>query len=131
MIAILDTNFLVKYFLASNDLGTKAKEIFENPETFLIIPAIVLVEIKYLTAKNRIRMEIKAIVDDLLSQGNCMVYPLDDLLVKYVPTELNIHDGIIFATAKIQKENFKEDIYLLTKDKEIATLNQSDVTIVW
>ena len=131
MIAVLDTNFLVKYFLASNDLGTKAKEIFENPETFLIIPSIVLVEIKYLTAKNRIRMEIKAIVDDLLSQGNCMVYPLDDLLVKYIPIELNIHDGIIFATAKIQKENFKEDIYLLTKDKEITALNQSDVTIVW
>lgn len=70
MIAVLDTNFLVKYFLASTDLGIKAKE-------------------------------------------------------------LNIHDGIIFATARIQKENFKEDIYVLTKDKEIANLSQNDVIINW
>ena len=131
MIAVLDTNFLVKYFLASKDLGMKAKEIFENSETFLIIPSIVLVEIKYLTAKSRIKVEIKDIVDDLLSQGNCMVYPLDDSLIKYIPTELNIHDGIIFATARIQKENFKEDIYLLTKDKEIAALSQKDVIVSW
>ncbi|OGI14574.1 MAG: hypothetical protein A3I68_06290 [Candidatus Melainabacteria bacterium RIFCSPLOWO2_02_FULL_35_15] len=131
MIAILDTNFLVKYFLASKDLGIKAKEVFENPETFLIIPSIVLVEIKYLTAKNRIKAEIEDIINDLLSQGNCMVYPLDDSLIKYIPTELNIHDGIIFATARIQKENFKEDIYVLTKDKEIANLSQNDVTIIW
>jgi len=131
VIAILDTNFLVKYFLASKDLGIKAKEVFENPETFLIIPSIVLVEIKYLTAKNRIKAEIEDIINDLLSQGNCMVYPLDDSLIKYIPTELNIHDGIIFATARIQKENFKEDIYVLTKDKEIANLSQNDVTIIW
>ena len=131
MIAVLDTNFLVKYFLASKDLGIKAKEVFENPETFLIIPSIVLVEIKYLTAKNRIKVEIESIVNDLLAQGNCMVYPLDYSLVKHIPIELNIHDGIIFATAKIQKENFKEDIYLLTKDKEIADLNQNNVIVTW
>ncbi len=45
-----------------------------------------------------------------------MIYPLDENLISYIPTILNIHDGIIYATAKIQRKSFNETIYLLSKD---------------
>ena len=131
MIVILDTNFLVKYFTASSDLGMSSKEIFEDKNTFLIIPSIVLVELKYLIVKSRIPKEIATSTKILLEAGNCMVYPLDQNLINYIHESLNIHDGIIYATAVLQTESFKEEIYILTKDKEIKDLAKSPIKVVW
>ncbi len=131
MIVILDTNFLIKYFLGSSDLGNEAKSIFEDESVFLIIPSISLFEIKYSTLKGKLPGAILESVLKLIEQGNCMLYPLDQSLLDHLSKDLNIHDGIIYATALIQRKNFDETIYLLTKDKEIKDLKQDLVKVVW
>ena len=131
MIAIIDTNFLVKYFTADKYLGKKAQKVFEDESVFIIIPSIVLVELKYAAAKKRIDKEIIDSTKVLVAQENCMVYPLDENLVDSIPVDLNIHDGIIFATAIIQTKSFTEDIFLLTKDREIEAYRQDEIKIIW
>ena len=88
MITIIDTNFLPRYFIKSSSLGIDAVNIFENASTFLIIPSIVLVELKYSIAKGRLPKESMINTLGLVKQGNCMVYPLDETLLDYIPTEL-------------------------------------------
>lgn len=131
MIAILDTNFLIKYFLGSKDLGIEARKIFEDETVFLIIPSISLFEIKYSMLREKLPKSILDSALELTKQGNCMSYPLDQSLLDYLPKELSIHDGIIYATAAIQKKSFDEIIYLLTKDKEIKDLKQDLIKVVW
>lgn len=131
MIAVIDTNFLARYFAGSGEIGADSKNIFEDPSTFLIIPAIVLVELKYMVAKEKLSTKALSSLNALLNAGNCMVYPLDLGLLDYIPTNLDIHDGIIFATASIQLTNFKETIYILTKDQKIKLLENASINIVW
>ena len=131
MITVIDTNFLTRYFNANKDIGNESKNIFENENTFLIIPSIVLVELKYGIAKQRFSQYSLESANRLVKQGNCMVYPLDETLLDYIPIELDIHDGIIFATAAVQRKNFNETIYLLSKDSKIKNLNQDLVKVVW
>ena len=131
MIAILDTNFLIKYFIGSKDLGIEARRLFEDETVFLIVPSISLFEIKYSVQKGKFPESILNSALELIKQGNCMLYSLEQSLLDYLPKELNIHDGIIYATAAIQKKSFDETIYLLTKDKEIKDLKQDCVKVVW
>lgn len=131
MIAILDTNFLIKYFLGSKDLGIEARKIFEDETVFLIIPSISLFEIKYSILKEKLPKSILDSALELTKQGNCMLYSLDQSLLDYLPKELSIHDAIIYATAALQKKSFNETVYLLTKDKEIKDLKQDLVKVVW
>ena len=131
MIAIVDTNFLIRYFVDSKTVGEESKAIFEDQSTFLIVPSIVLFEMKYAIDKGRFPIDILECTLNLIKQGNCMSYPLEESLLDYLPKELDIHDGIIYATAAIQKKSFDETIHLLTKDKEIRELKQDSVKIVW
>ena len=131
MIAILDTSFLPRYFIDSKSIGDESKIIFENPDSFLIIPSIVLIEFNYAIARNRFPKETIDKTLSLSKQGNCMIYPLDEKLIDYIPLELDIHDGIIFATAAIQKKSFDETIYLLSKDSKIKNLQQDIVKVIW
>ena len=131
MIAIIDTNFLARYFIDSKTIGDESKYIFEDENTFLIIPSIVLVELKYSIYRGRFPQKVIEQSLELIKKGNCMVYPLDLDLLDYIPFELDIHDGIIFATAKVQLNNFKEEIYILTKDQEMKNLKHKNIKVVW
>ena len=131
MIAIIDTNFLPRYFIDSQTVGEESKTIFEDKSNFLIIPSIVLVELKYAIAKGRFPQESLAQTLKLVAKGNCMLCPLDEKLIDYIPLELDIHDGIIFATAAIQKKNFDDIVCILTKDKKIKELKQDLIKVIW
>ena len=131
MIAIADTNFLIKYFSSKIEPPNNSVKVFEDSNTFLIVPSIVLVELKYIAAKGRISSSILDKTYNLLKAGNCMLYPLDLKLIDFIPTELNIHDGIIFATAYVIRSNFEEDVYILTKDREMKNLKQDKVKVIW
>ena len=92
---------------------------------------IVIVELKYAVYRGKFPQQVVENSPELLKRGNCMVYPLDLDLMSYIPFELDIHDGIIFATAKVQLNNFKEDIYILTKDQKMKSLKHENIKVVW
>lgn len=131
MIAVIDTNFLARYFIDSKTIGDESKRIFEDENTFLIIPSMVIVELKYSIYRGKFPQQVVENSLELLKRGNCMLYPLDLDLINYIPFELEIHDGIIFATARIQLNNFKEEIYILTKDQEMKNLKHENIKVVW
>ena len=60
---VVDTHALVWFLSRDSRLSEKARSIFRDPTVRLIIPAIVLAEIKYLSSKGRFLQTL----DDVLA----------------------------------------------------------------
>lgn len=86
----------------------------------LVIPAMALIEIRYLYAKGRIATDYLKVQQDIINARNCTVYPVDELVVSLVPTGLDIHDAIMVATGLVYRDLFKLPTALITKDAAIA-----------
>lgn len=129
MVYVLDTHPIVWFVEKSQLLAPAAKAIMADPGTELIIPTIVLVEIRFLYAKGRIKANYESVQRDLMSAANCTIYPLDEQVVSMVPTGLDIHDAVIVATALVYRDLFKVPTTLITKDNEIR--NSGLVETVW
>lgn len=129
MILILDTHPVVWFLEASPRLGSRAREAVSDPSSELVIPSIVLAEITYLYSRKRIATPISEIRNRLLNAGNVVVYPPDEHVVEKLPTTIDIHDGIIVATALVYREILHQDVAVVTKDELITTSGLID--IIW
>ena len=61
MVYIVDTHSLIWFLTEDTQLSPKAKKVLENEDTEVIIPSIVLAEIKYLHHKRRITLSLDEI----------------------------------------------------------------------
>jgi hypothetical protein len=75
-----------------------------DPTAQLIVPAMALIEIRFLADKRRIPIDVARVQRDLISASNCTVYPIDEQVVSLTPTSLNIHDAIMVATALVYRD---------------------------
>src|SRR3989339_244532 len=116
---VVDTHVLVWFFEGNKRLSQRVKEILEDEVNLLVIPSIVLAEIKYLCQSGRISVNLEKIINVLESDTRCTIYPLDLSVIEKLPLNLDIHDGIICATALVYKEFLKEEACLVTKDEKI------------
>lgn len=117
---ILDTHALVWFLEKSPKLGKNARNALIDPNSSIIIPSIVLAEIKFLYAKNRFSTSLEQVFSVIEDDPRCIIQPLDVDTVNMIPTTLEIHDAIITATALIfERKSQQEDVVVLTKDKEI------------
>ena len=129
MVYVLDTHPVVWFLEASPRLSTAAKAAMNDPTAEIVVPSIVLVEIKFLYAKKRTSINVEVVQRDLVTATNCVVYPLDEQVVSLLPTSLNIHDAIIVATALVYRDILRRPVALVTKDSEITRLGS--VQTIW
>jgi len=129
---VTDTHALIWYLEDSPQLGTNANQVFtacEQGELVIWVPTICLVEIIYLSERNRISADLKAQFDAELQAGNSGLV-LADLTaevveaLEQVPRNLvpDMPDRIIVATA------LSLDLPLITRDGRIR---MSAVNTVW
>lgn len=120
MTYIADTHPVVWFLEGNPRLGANARALLANPQTRLVIPTIVLAEIHFLYARRRIGVDVRAVLTSIANAANCVVYPLDQTVVSLLPTNLEIHDAIIVATALVFRDVLGEQVAIITKDREIA-----------
>ena len=129
MILILDTHPVVWFLEASSRLSSKAQQAISDPSSQLIIPSIVLAEITYLYERKRIATPASEIRTRLIAANNVVVYPLDEQVVDKLPTALDIHDGIIVATALLYRDVLRQEVAVVTKDEMIA--GSGLINVIW
>lgn len=122
MIFVVDTHSLAWFLEGNPKLSSKAKKVLSNPVNSLIIPSIVLAEIKYLYEKKRIKLPFNEVRKKVNDDERCEIYPLDETVLDYLPENLDIHDGIICATTLTLQDTLGEEARRVTKDKEIISL---------
>jgi PIN domain nuclease of toxin-antitoxin system len=115
---IVDTHALAWFVSRAPRLSDKARTILRDPNVRLIIPAIVLAEIKYLAHKGRLTQTLDEVLRVIGSDPRCTIYPIDLSVVSKAPFGLNIHDGLIVGTALVQREAVTG---ILTRDEAIAS----------
>jgi PIN domain nuclease of toxin-antitoxin system len=129
MTYVTDTHPLI-WLLGDNPrLSHAAGDAFDDPHSQVIIPTIVLAEIKHLFARGRITVNLEAVLAYVAGGSNCSIYPLNDRVVARLPTTLDIHDAVIVGTALVHQDDMGESVALITRDAAITASGLVD--IVW
>ena len=118
---VLDTHPLVWYLDGDPRLSKKAERIIKDRESRLIVPTIVLAETKYLFAKKRIRVSFDHILEMVEKDYRVKIHPFDLSCLERLDPSLNLHDGIIVATAQLFRETFDAKTSLISRDREIIS----------
>jgi PIN domain nuclease of toxin-antitoxin system len=129
---IVDTHALIWFLEGNSRLGIAAKQVLENSESQLVLPAIALAEAAFIVERGKTSIPS---VNDLHTAVNgdprIVVYPLDLAIIEITNTLLTInemHDRQIVATAIILK-NQGEEISVLTCDRNITV--SGVIPIIW
>lgn len=115
---IVDTHALAWYLDDDPRLGAQAEAVLDNADVRIIIPAIVLAEIKYLAHKGRLAQTLDDVLRVIGSDPRCTIYPIDLSVVSKAPLGLDIHDSLIVGTALVQREVIAG---ILTRDETITS----------
>lgn len=128
---IIDTHALIWFLINQDKLGNNARKILlvQKPDFLLIIPVIVLVEMKYLIAKGKININLNQAHYDLNSESYVEFAQFDDYMISFVSDKLNIHDSMIVATALFYRDFIGFDVSMITKDSEI--IKSKLVDVIW
>lgn len=116
----------VWYLAGDRRLGPRAEAVLNDPDFTLIIPAIVLAEIKDLAHKGRFAQTLSDVLAVIGSDVRCRVHPIDLDVVTATPTQLDIHDSLIVGVALVQSMPVDG---VLTCDQAIVRANL--VPTVW
>ena len=123
---VLDTHALVWYLTNDRRLGLQAEVVLNDPGARLIIPTIVLAEIKDLTRKGRFAQTLDDVLAVIESDQRCLVYPIGLEVIRAAPMQLDIHDSLIVGVALVQASAVDG---VLTCDQAIT--NSGLVPVVW
>ncbi len=129
MTYVIDTHPLVWHVEDDPRLSPEVLTVLDDLSSRIVIPAMVLVEIKYLYAAKRIKTNLVDLIQRLSRLSNCSICPLDEEVVEYIPENLNIHDAIIVATALVYRDVLGHQVKLITKDRQIRDSKLVDV--IW
>ena len=131
---VADTHTLLWYLNDLPQLSTAALQALEAAEQSgspIFVPAIVLVELRYLVEKGRdvFESDFQRVVTELNSASSALTFaPLDQRIAQALgaiprPLVPDMPDRVIAATA------LALGVSLVTKDSKIHTL--TNVTIIW
>jgi predicted nucleic acid-binding protein len=98
----------------------------ENSEVEVLVPTIVLAELLYVAQKKKISLGIEEVLKRIGKGGNFVIVPFDFPIFERVmklPHDLELHDRIIVATARIYAAK------VLTKDEKI--IKSGVVQVIW
>ena len=122
---LLDTVTIVRHFTEIGKLGKKAEKELNNIENKFFISVISLMEILYLSEKNRIEIDF---IETLNRIERSSLYNIIDLTrdILRIATNLKfyeMHDRLILSTAKWL------DVPIISSDKKFKTVNGIHVLI--
>lgn len=126
---VTDTNGLIRYLADSAKLGNNARVLFDEADAgncIILIPAMVLMEIMYLSEKNRIVTTLPDVINLVKDSSNYQIYPITTEVVmkaKEITDIPELHDRIIAGTAAFL------GLKLITKDGAISS--SAFVETVW
>jgi PIN domain nuclease of toxin-antitoxin system len=126
---VVDTHTLVWFLSGDSRLGAKAREILADPSSQLLIPTLVLAEAKHVSERKRVAITFEGIMRTIASASRITILPLDIFTVANLPPSLDIHDGLIVASARMAGELFAEEVSILTRDEQITASGL--VSVVW
>ena len=126
---VTDTHPWVWYLTANPRLYSKAKTVMSDSSNLIIVPSIVMMEIKYLYQHKRIPLSFEQALYQIERCKNVILHPLDISVVTVSPLSLDIHDAIIVGTAIKASEEFGQPVALVTLDKAISSSNL--VPVIW
>ena len=106
MTIVTDTHPWVWSLAANPRLSANAKASLSNPSNLIIVPSIVILEIRYLYDRRRISISFEEALRHIEAATNALLHPLDTSVVTCAPVELEIHDAIIVGTALYLSEVF-------------------------
>lgn len=129
MTYVIDTHPLVWHVEDDPRLSPRVQTVLDDPSSRIVIPAMVLVEVKYLYTAKRIKTNLADLIQRLARLTNCSICPLDEEVVEYVPENLNIHDAIIVATALVYRDVLGHQVNLITKDRRIR--DSKLIEVLW
>jgi len=95
----------------------------------LVIPTIALAEAKHISGRKRIPLSFDEIIQTIAAEARITIFPLDAFVVASMPDNMDIHDGLIAATAFSAQKLFAEEITILTRDELITASNL--LPVVW
>jgi len=119
MIHVVDTHALTRYVEDYGKLGGASRAIFDDPESVLIVPTIALAEARFMIFKNKVQVVWAEITEKIERDHRLIPVPLTLDILNRVPDGLEMHDGIIVATAMIFRDSLGEEVRLITRDKDI------------
>ena len=125
---VLDTHALVWYLADDPRLGSRADAIFGDPDVILVIPAIVLAEIKDLAHKGRFAQTLEDVLAVIGSDPRCLVHPIDLDVVTKAPVLLDIHDSLVVGVALALAQTMPVD-GVITRDQ--AIVDSGLVPVIW
>lgn len=124
---LADTMAIISH-LADRGLGTQADQIFlradENKET-IFISTISLMEILYLSEKQRINLKVTETISYISNSANYEILPLTAEIILTAATINDVrelHDRIIAATAKHHQLPIITNDPVLQSSKHISTI---------
>lgn len=126
---VLDTHALVWHLTNDSRLGKNARHILENENSQLIVPTLVLAEAKHIADRKRVTLSFDDILRSVITAPQTTIFPLDVFALAYLPQNLDIHDGLIVATALYCREFLNEEIIVITYD--IAITHSNLVSTMW
>jgi PIN domain nuclease of toxin-antitoxin system len=129
VVYIVDTHTLVWFLEGSVKVGPQALKILKDSNQGLVIPSIVLAEVKYLSARGRVYLSLDEVFEAVEHDPRCVIYPLDPSVIEMMPTIFDIHDGIICGTALLYQDSLGEEAKVITNDK--AIIESGIIQTVW
>ncbi len=128
MYYITDTHSLVWYFTKNQRLSKKALQAFEQTvkKGVLIIPAVVLAEIIFISKKGKITLSFEDTLKKVEEYDNFDIATLDVDILKEannIESDMEMHDKLIVATALYFKG------VLITRDKKIK--ESAIISTIW
>jgi len=129
VIIVTDTHPWVWFLAASPRLSADAKAAFTDDSNLIIVPSIVMLEIRYLYNRRRISISFQEALQRVETAANVFLHPLDISVVAFAPDEFEIHDAIIVGTALYLSDELKEPVPLVTRDKSIS--DSGLVPVIW
>jgi PIN domain nuclease of toxin-antitoxin system len=120
MTYITDTHPLVWLIEGNARLSSAALSVLSDAGIQVIVPTLVLAEISFLYHRGRIPVDLDTTLAHIRGAGNCVLHPLDEQVASLLPAGLDIHDGIIVATALMHRDHLGQQVSLITRDAAIT-----------
>jgi PIN domain nuclease of toxin-antitoxin system len=126
---VLDTHAFIWHLTDDPRLGDEARRISDDPNTEIILPSIVLAEAKHIADKKRVSIKYSQILEALATTPQLQVFPIDETTIAHLPSNLDIHDSLIVATAMSCNELYADEVILITRDQTI--IDSDLVRTIW
>lgn len=122
---LLDTVTIVRHFCDEGKIGKAARDVLDNAENQFVISVISLMEIMYLSEKNRIEISLSETLDRIESSSLYTTVDLTPEILKVTEkTDFGeLHDRLNLSTCKWL------GVPIISSDKSFETVE--GVRVIW